>query len=142
VTSAGPNILGELLLPVPEPDNQPYWDALHAGELRIQRCASCGELRHPPQPMCPRCGSFEHEWSLMSGRGQVFSYVVAHQPVHPALRDKTPFATVLVQLDEGPRLASNLVGVEPGEIEIGMAVEVMLHPVTDEITLALFRRAR
>jgi uncharacterized protein len=132
--------VGELLLPVPEPDSQPFWDALLSEELRIQRCTACGELRHPPQPMCPRCNDFEHEWALMSGRGSVFSYVVSHQAVHPSLRERTPFVTVLVELDEGPRLVSNLVDVPPDEVEIGMAVEVVFHRVDAEIVLPLFRR--
>lgn len=131
--------VGELLLPMPEPDSQPFWDALREGELRIQRCTRCGELRHPPQPMCPRCNDFEHEWALMSGRGSLYSYVVSHQAVHASLRERTPFATVLVELDEGPRMVSNLVGVSPGEIEIGMAVEVVFHAVSEEIVLPLFR---
>jgi uncharacterized OB-fold protein len=140
-TSAGPNILGERLLPVPEPDNQPFWDALRAGELRIQRCVDCDTLQHPPQPICPRCPDSPQEWALMSGRGEVYSYVVTHQPTNPAFRDKTPFATVIVELAEGPRLVSNLVDVAPDAIEIGMPVEVVFHPVTEEITLPLFRRA-
>jgi len=131
--------VGELLLPVPEFDNQPFWNALRVGELRIQRCTRCGEFRHPPQPMCPRCNDFEHEWALMSGRGTVFSYIVSHQAVHPSLRDRTPFATVMVELDEGPRMVSNLVGVAPEGIEIGMVVEVVFHAVNEEITLPLFR---
>jgi uncharacterized OB-fold protein len=133
--------VGELLLPVPEPDNQGFWDALRVEELRIQRCAACGELRHPPQPMCPRCNDFEHEWALMSGRGSVYSYVVSHQAVHPSLQERTPFVTVLVELDERPRLLSNLVGMSPDEVEIGMAVEVVFHRLDAEIVLPLFRRA-
>ena len=140
-TSRVPEGVGELLLPVPEPDSQPFWDGLREGELRMQRCTRCGELRHPPQPMCPRCNDFEHEWALMSGRGSVYSYVVSHQAVHSSLRERTPFATVLVELDEGPRMVTNLVGVEPAEIEIGMAVEVVFHAVSEEITLPLFGRA-
>ena len=135
-----PNILGDRLLPVPEPDNQPYWDALRAGQLRIQRCTACDTLRHAPQPQCPKCRSTEHEWALMSGRGAVYSYVVTHQPTNPAFRDRTPFATVLVELEEGPRLYSNLTDVPPDEITIGLPVEVVFHPVTDAITLPLFRR--
>ena len=140
-TPGVPAGVGELLLPVPEPDNHPFWDALLSEELRIQRCTACGELRHPPQPMCPRCNDFEHEWALMSGRGSVFSYVVSHQAVHPSLRERTPFVTVLVELDEGPRMVSNLVDVSPDEVEIGMAVEVVFHRLDAEIVLPLFRRA-
>jgi len=141
VTSEGPNILGERLLPVPEPEHQPYWDALRGGELRIQQCSSCDSLRHSPQPLCPRCRGAEYTWARMSGRGTVYSYVVTHQATNAAFRDQTPFATVLVELEEGPRLYSNLVGVAPEAITIGMPVEVVFHAVTEEITLPLFRRA-
>ena len=139
--AAGPNILGDRLLPVAEPEHQPYWDALRAGELRVQQCTSCDTLRHPPQPLCPRCRGSEYEWALMSGRGTVYSYVITHQATNAAFRDKTPFPTVLIELEEGPRMVSNLVDVAPDAIEIGMPVEVVFHAVTEEITLPLFRQA-
>ncbi len=130
-----------LPVPQPDPDAQPFWDYARAGELRIQSCGDCGGLRHPPRAMCPQCGSFEVEWVAVSGRATVYSYTVSHQAVHPALVDQVPFATVLVELEEGPRLTSNLLDVEHDEIEIGMAVEVAFHPLTDEVTLPLFKRA-
>lgn len=132
--------MAELPLPVASEDNQAFWDYLNQGELRIQRCASCGLLRHIPRPMCPRCRSFEHDWAPMSGRGTVYSYIVTHQPIHPALVDRVPFATVLVELEEGPRLTSNLVDMPPDAIEIGMSVEVVFERASEEITLPLFRR--
>ncbi len=130
-----------LPLPQPDPDARPFWDYARQGELRIQSCGDCGGLRHPPRAMCSQCGSFEVEWTAVSGRGTVYSYTVSHQAVHPALADQVPFATVLIELEEGPRLTSNLLDVEHDEIEIGMAVEVAFHPLTDEVTLPLFRRA-
>jgi len=133
--------MAELPLPVPSEDNQPFWDSLRAGELRIQRCARCGTLRHPPRPMCARCHAFEVEWAPMSGRGTVYSYIVTHQPIHPALVDRVPFATVLVELEEGPRITSNLVDVPPAEVAIGLGVQVVFERASDEITLPLFRRA-
>jgi len=133
-------MMPDLPLPVPSADNQPFWDALNGGELRIQRCADCGTLRHPPRPMCAHCQSFDVEWARMSGRGTVFSYIVTHQPIHPALADRVPFATVIVELEEGPRLTTNLVDVAPDEITIGMPVEVVFQRANDEITLPLFRR--
>jgi hypothetical protein len=132
--------MAELPRPQPDDDARPFWDYVRARELRIQRCTACGTLRHPPRPMCARCRSMEVEWAPVSGRGTVFSYIVTHQPVHPALVDRVPFATVLVELEEGPRITSNLVGVPPGEIVIGMAVEVVFERLDDEVTLPLFRR--
>ena len=133
--------MAELPRPAPDDDARPFWDYAHAGELRIQRCAACGTLRHPPHPMCVHCHSLDVEWAPMSGRGTVYSYVVTHQPVHPALVDRVPFATVVVELEEGPRLTSNLVDVPPAEIAIGMPVAVAFERVDDALTLPLFRRA-
>lgn len=127
--------------PVPTEDNQPYWDALKRGELLVQRCADCGALQYPPRPMCSQCASFEREWTPVSGRGVVYSYVVTHQAVHPSYEGHLPYATVIVELEEGLRVTSNLVDVAPDEIEVGMAVEVVFTPISDEITLPLFRRA-
>lgn len=126
--------------PVPTPDNQPYWDALREGRLVVQACASCDALVHPPRPMCPECGAFDKTWREMSGRGEVYSYVVTHQAIHPSFAEHTPYATVVVQLEEGPLLTSNLVDVAPEEIAIGMPVAVVFEPLNDEITLPLFRR--
>lgn len=127
--------------PVPTDDNRPFWDALLEGRLVVQSCASCASLVHPPRPMCPECGSFEKEWREMSGRGTVFSYVVTHQAIHPSFNGLTPYATVTVELEEGPLLTSNLEGVAHDEIEIGMPVEVTFYRLPEEITLPLFRRA-
>lgn len=128
-------------LPVPSEDGAEFWEHLHAGEFRIQQCASCARLQHPPRTVCPGCGSAEHEWAQMSGRGSVFSFVVTHQAVHPAFEGHTPYVTVLVELEEGPRLASNLLDVAVDEVRIGMPVQVELVRVSDEVTLPLFRRA-
>jgi uncharacterized OB-fold protein len=130
-----------LPLPQPEPDAEPFWDGLREGELRLQHCSVCGLVAHPPRAMCHECGSFEFEWEPVSGRGTVYTFAITQQPIHPALVDHTPFATVVIELEEGPRMTSNLIDVPPDEIEIGLAVEVVFDDVTDEVTLPLFRRA-
>lgn len=127
--------------PVPNEENQPFWDALKRGDLLLQSCAACGVFQHPPRPMCGDCGSMERAWKRVSGRGAVYSFVVTHQAVHPSYEGFTPYATVLVELDEGPRMTSNLTDVTPEEIVIGMPVRVVFEPISDEITLPLFRRA-
>lgn len=127
-------------LPVPSEDGAPFWEHLHAGELRIQRCTSCGRLQHPPRLLCAECGSAERDWALMNGRGTIYSFVVTHQAIHPSFEGHLPYVTVLVELEEGPRMASNLLDVPVDEVAIGMPVEVDLVRVSDEITLPLFRR--
>lgn len=126
--------------PVPTPDNQPYWDALNEGRLVIQHCGSCDAQIYPPRPMCPACGSFDMAWRESSGRGNVYSWVVTHQAIHPSFEGHLPYPTVLVELEEGPVVTSNLVGVRPDEIEIGMPVRVTFERISEERTLPLFGR--
>lgn len=134
--------MAELPRPVPEPENQPFWDALRDGELLVQQCSACKTLRHPPRPMCANCQSLEVEWVPLSGAGSVYSYIVSHQAVHPALVDRVPFATVLVELDEGLRMVSNLVDLAPEDIAIGLRVRLAPLRLDDEIALPLFERAQ
>lgn len=134
--------MAELPRPVPEPENQPFWDGLLDGELRVQRCSACETLRHPPRPMCSNCQSLEVEWVPLSGAGSIYSYIVSHQAVHPALVDRVPFATVLVELDEGLRMVSNLVDLAAEDIAIGLRVRLAPRRLDDEIALPLFERAQ
>lgn len=97
--------------PEPTPDTQQYWDGAKAGELRIQRCRSCGEHYFYPRPFCAHCASADTEWTAVSGRARLVSYVINHRPA-PGFRDVSP-VIALVELDEGPRLLSNVVEVEP-----------------------------
>ena len=131
-------------IPLPEIDdlNREYWEGCKRRELLAQRCADCGRLRFPPQPMCPFCTSMHTEWTKLSGKGQVFSWTVCHPPVLPAFEDKSPYNVILVELDEGIRIVSNLVDCENDQIEIGMPVEVLFEDITDDVTLPRFRRAK
>jgi uncharacterized OB-fold protein len=128
--------------PVLEIDTAPYWEACRRHELRMQRCLNCGTHRFPPRALCFQCGSFETEWALMSGRGKVYSWVVPHHPVHPAAVSMVPYAVVLVQLVEGPRMPSHLVDVPWQEIKADMPVELVWEDVDEELTLPKFRLAR
>ena len=116
--------------PRPQPsithDNRFFWEGVEQGKLLIQRCA-CGQLRHPPGPMCPHCQSLEWDTLEASGRGQVYSFVVMHHPVVAPFAYPNP--VVLVELEEGTRIVSNLVGVAPDSIEIGMPVQARFDAV-------------
>jgi uncharacterized OB-fold protein/acyl dehydratase len=118
-------------------DNAFWFDGAREHRLLIQRCASCGVLRHPPRPRCDRCGSYEWDAPEASGRGTVYSYVVNHHPQVPAFDYPLPIA--LVELEEGTRLVADLVGVEPAEIEIGMPVTVEWIEPDPDLTLPAFR---
>ena len=132
----------DLPLPQPEAEAQPYFEALRTNRLVLQRCTGCGVLNHPPRAMCRDCQGMDFGWHDASGNGVVYSYVVTHQAVHPALAGYTPMATVEIELAEGPHLTSNLIDVPPEAIEIGMPVEVVFEAVGEGAVLPMFRRAR
>jgi hypothetical protein len=119
-------------------DNAFFWEGVEKGELLIQRC-SCGALRHPPGPMCPKCQSLEWDTLASSGRGVVYSFVLAHHPKIPPFDSPNPI--VLVELEEGTRIVSNLVGIDPEAIEIGMRVRARFDPVEAGRTLLQFEPA-
>jgi hypothetical protein len=123
--------------PAQSPDNAFFWQGVAAGELRIQRCTACRALRHPPGPMCPRCHSLDWDHLAASGRGHVYSFVVAHHPPVPPF--SYPNAIALIELDEGTRLVSNLVGIDPADVAIGLRVCVEFTRVDDDLVLPLFR---
>lgn len=127
--------------PAPDAHAAPFFAALAARRLVIQRCAGCAELAHPPRAMCPLCGSTAFEWQQARGDGAVHSCAITRHAVHPAFAGRTPLATVEVRLREGVILTSNLVDVPPDEVAIGMAVEVVFEDIGAGIALPLFRRA-
>ena len=125
-------------LPGISDDTRFFWDGARAGKLLIQRCKGCGLLRHPPGPVCPGCHSFEWDTVEASGRGTVYSFVVMHYPEVPPFDHPNPI--VLVELEEGTRLISQIVGIQPGEVRIGQAVQVEFNSFNDgELVLPQFR---
>ena len=131
--------MSSLPLPVIDPDNAEFWAACKRRELVLQRCADCKTIKHPPRPMCHACNSMASEWFKASGRGQVYSYIITVQAIHPGLVGKVPFNTVRVQLEEGVMFTSNVVECDPYAISIGMPVEVVFEDVNEEITLPKFK---
>lgn len=110
-----------------------FWEGTHAGELRIQRCSSCGSLRHPPGPSCPACHAFGRDFVRASGEGTVFSWTVHRHPPIPG--QELPIVLVLVELPEGVRMVGRLAGVAPDAVEIGMPVRAAYTVVDDDLTL-------
>lgn len=131
--------LGPVMRPVISPDTAFFWAGTAIGELRIQSCGDCGALRHPPGPMCMECGSPNPKYIVAAGTGEVFSYVVHHHPPVPGKR--LPIVIAIVQLTEGVRVLAEVVGVEPGQVEIGMPVQVAFIKVDDDLTLPAWRPA-
>jgi uncharacterized OB-fold protein len=130
----------EGLRPLISQDTAFFWEGTQAGELRIQHCPECGNLRHPPGPMCPTCGCEKPDYVVASGRGTVFSFVVHHAPPVPG---KTlPFVVALVELEEGVRMLAELVDVEPAAVHIDMPVELALTKIDDDLILPFWRPVR
>jgi hypothetical protein len=127
--------------PIPRVTSElaPFFAAAKRGELVVQRCAECGLLRFPPREVCSRCWSRASEWTAVSGRGEVYSFYLMHQVYHPGFLAEVPYPVVVVELDEGPRILSNLVGCKREDIRIGMPVEVAFEDLSDEVTLPKFR---
>ena len=126
--------------PIVTEDSAVFWDAAAEGRLVAQRCAACGRLRHPPRPMCPECHSLDIAVVELSGRGTVYSYGVLHHPPHPAF--DYPVLAVLVDLDEGIRLVSNLTDAAPDDLRIGMSVEAHYVATAGGGTVPVFRPVR
>jgi uncharacterized protein len=126
-------------LPNPTPESQPFWDALGRHELVIQRCGSCGRFFFPPSNRCQHCWSDDVAWQPVSGRGRLFSFTVFHRAYAAELADQLPYVVGVVDLDEGPRLITNVVGCDPADVRVDMPVEVVFDDLTDEVTLHAFR---
>ena len=130
------------LLPDPtDDDSAPFWAGTARGELLVQACARCGRRRIPPRPMCPACRSIESRWEALSGRGTIWSFVVAHPPLLPAYQAFAPYNVITVALEEDAklRLLGNLVArpngpineIDPSTIRIGEKVKVVFQKVED-----------
>lgn len=137
--------MAEYLRPLPVVDqfSQAYWEGAKQRRLVITRCGACRFYAHPPRPGCPRCQSEAMAGEAVSGRGTVYSYSVMHNRGNPGFDEDLPYAVVIVELEEQPGLITvgNLRGCAPGEIRIGMAVEVIFEDATAEITLPQWRPA-
>ena len=115
--------------PKPTPETAPYWEAANRRELQIQRCNPCSRHYFYPRTACPLCGSTDVAWVTVSGRGRLHTYLINHRPA-PGFEDAAPYAIAVVELEEGPRMMANIVGVSntPEELELDMPLEVRFEP--------------
>jgi uncharacterized protein len=132
-------------MPVPavNAETAGFWEAGAAHRLVIRRCTACGQLRHPPGPLCPTCRGTEADWKTLPGTGTVYTYTVVRQAFIPSLQDKLPYAVIVVELDGAPgiRLVSNLVDADPHDVRVGLPVEVVWEDMGPELALPRFRPA-
>ena len=127
------------MVPAPVGPSAEFYAWLARGELRLQRCSACNAWQHPPRYRCAACGSDSWSFEPASGRGEVFSWTVTHRAVDPAF--EPPYAIVIVELEEGPRLVGNPKGIEPDELRLGMPVSVEIEAVSETVGLIWFRPA-
>ena len=118
-------------------DNAWWWEMASEGKLGIQRCLGCQVLRHPPRPMCGECHSMEWDTIASSGKGTISSYTVLRHPQFPGY--EYPLVIVLVDLEEGTRVTSQLVDCEPQDVDFGLAVEMQIHEDPDGFKLPVFK---
>jgi uncharacterized protein len=131
--------------PLPRPLNpgltRPFWEAAKRHELVMPRCTTCDHLFFYPRSECPRCFSATLEWVRVSGRGRLHSFTIVYQPANAAFRDSAPYVYAVVQLDEGPRLVSNVVQCDPEAVRVDMPLVAVFDDVTPEWTLVKFKPA-
>jgi uncharacterized protein len=127
--------------PVPRPNelSEPYWSGLKRGVLMLQRCAACKKVRHYPRDVCDSCYSMQIDWVQASGRGEVFSWTVAHHAYHPAFADDLPYTLVTVTLEEGVRAMGRLHGMPASDLRLGLALQFFAEVRDDGLALPAFK---
>ena len=125
-------------LPVIDPDSAPYWRAAKEHRLLLKRCSSCGKAHFYPRELCPHCHADTVDWIEARGTGSIYSFTVARRPAGPAFKPDAPYVVAIIELDEGARMMTNIVGCPPDSVKIGQRVSVVFEDVTDEISLPKF----
>jgi uncharacterized protein len=128
-------------LPVVDPVTAPFWESVKAHAMQLQRCNGCGRFIFYPRGVCPHCFSDDLAWQPVAGTGAVHAFTIVHRHPSPAFNDEAPYVVALIELDEGVRMLSNLVDIEPdpASVKVGLPVEVVYDDATDEVTLPKFR---
>jgi uncharacterized OB-fold protein len=132
---------GGLPSPAPyvSPETKEFWEATADHRLLLRHCDGCGSYIWYPRPFCPSCGSTETSWAQASGRGTVYTFTVVHRSGVPGYIEALPYVIAYVQLDEGPRIMTNIVGIEPGQVRVDMPVTVVFHDTGHGSALFRFR---
>ena len=135
--------MGKITRPLPTitEDHAEFWVATKAHELKLQKCDRCGRFWYYPGPVCHYCSSREFTWTPVSGKGTIYSYSVLERAKGNPFEDDVPIAIILVRLEEGPVMMSNLIDFEPSQLAIDAPVTVDYEDVDDQVTLPVFRPA-
>jgi uncharacterized OB-fold protein len=126
-------------LPSPDISTQPYWDAAREQRLLIKRCLECGLAHFYPRMLCPSCWSSNLTWEPASGRAVLYTWSIVHTNDLPPFPERVPYVAAVVDLEEGPRMMTNIVDCDPLTLQMNMRLEVTFRRETDEITLPVFR---
>jgi uncharacterized OB-fold protein len=126
-------------LPTPDDTTRPFWEAAREGRFLIRRCRDCGRAHYYPRPFCPSCWSGAVDWEDASGRASLYTWSVVHQNDLPPWPERVPYVAAVVDLDEGPRVMTNVVECEFERLTIDMALQVTFRPASDEVTVPVFR---
>lgn len=116
-------------VPHPTPISAHYWESLNDGKLTIQKCAACGSLQHYPRPFCVACLSSDIEWAEVSGRATLFSFTIVRRAASPAFAPDLPYVLAIVELEEGPHMTGNVIGMPVEQVVVGMPLELAIVPV-------------
>ena len=125
-------------LPSPDAEQQPFWDGCREGRFLLRRCRACGAFSFYPRPFCPECWSPDVEWVEATGRATLYTYSVVHVNDLPPFPERVPYVAAIVELDEGPRVMTNLEEVSFDDVRIGAPVEVAYRAISDDITIPVF----
>jgi uncharacterized OB-fold protein len=128
-------------LPTPDQETEPFWDGCKEGRFLLKHCNACGEDHFYPRPFCPKCWSTDVEWKTARGTGTLYTYSVVRQNDLPPFPERVPYVAAIVELDEGPRVMTNIEDDDIDAIEIGMRVHVAFRDISDDVTIPVFRRA-
>jgi len=125
------------------PEAKPYWDGLKDEKLMLPKCGDCKKAFFYPRIACPHCHSRNIGWEQASGKGVLYSFEIAYRSLNPAFKIEPPYVLAMIELEEGPRIMSNLINIEadPAVVKIGAPVEVVFEKQNDDVTIALFQPA-
>ena len=125
--------------PRPAPESLPYWQAAREHRLALPKCEDCQKFWFPPSRTCPHCLSANFSFQNVSGKGKIFSFVTFHRVYRPAFANDVPYVIALIELDEGPRLLSNIMGVTHDQVKCEMRVEVVFDDYDEDISIPKFK---
>jgi uncharacterized OB-fold protein len=130
--------LPQRVLPTVDADNRPFWASCARHRMELQQCPNCRHWRYYPSPVCPECSVLGGDWRPVGGYGTLFTYSVLHRPPSSFWAQKVPYTYGVVELDEGPMMPTNVVGIDPAEVRIGMRLRVTYEDVAADLALPHF----